>query len=71
MEALKMSKSYYAIQVIGYGKRRVYCIKRVTDAGGLILPVNGKAYKTLEKAQTVASELGLTIEKVGDTYEII
>jgi hypothetical protein len=70
MEALNMNKGYFAIQIIGYAKK-VYAIKKVTEKGGLILPVNGKAYKTLEKAQAVAAELGLTIEKVGDTYEII
>lgn len=64
-----MKKEYYAIEKIGYGKKAVYVIKKVIN--GLVIPVNGKRYKALEKAQAVANELGLNIEKVGDLYEIL
>jgi hypothetical protein len=38
---------------------------------GLVIPVNGKRYKALEKAQAAAAEMGLTISKIGDLYEIL
>ncbi|OPX46423.1 hypothetical protein CLHUN_02390 [Ruminiclostridium hungatei] len=62
-------KGHYAIEIIGCRKQR-FVIKKVAVTG-LILPVNGKAYRTLEKAQTAAADLGLIIEKVGDCYEIL
>lgn len=64
----KLYAEYYAIEKIG-SKKPVYVIKKVIN--GLVIPVNGKRYKTLEKAQAVANELGLNIEKVGDLYEIL
>ena len=61
---------YYAIQIIGYGKNRKYSIKKVVSRNA-VDPVNGKTYKTEEKARQVTAEMGITIEKVGDFYEII
>jgi hypothetical protein len=63
-----VKKEHYAIEKIG-SKKPVYVIKKVIN--GLVIPVNGKPYKTVEKAQAVANELGLNIEKVGDLYEIL
>ncbi len=61
-----MNKEYFAIEVIS---ERHYCIKKVS--GGWILPVNGKSYKTLGRAKAVAAELGLIIEKIGSSYQIV
>lgn len=61
---------YYAIEIIGYGKRRRYCIKQVTNRG-LVNPTNGKAYRTEESARAAANEMGIEITKCGDFYEII
>lgn len=61
-----MKREHYAIQNVG----RVYMIKKVT-ATGLVLPVDCKRYQTLEKAQAAATAMGLKIEKVGDSYEIL
>lgn len=60
---------YYAIEIIGYGKNRRYCIKQVVTNG--TNPVNGKAYRTEEKAREAAAALNITIEKCGSFYEII
>lgn len=60
-------KEYYAIEIIN---NRAFSIKQVRGSGW-VLPVNGKAYTTLEKAQGAAIELGLKIEKIGSCYEII
>ena len=62
-----MQKGYYAIEIIN---NRAFVIKQVRGSGW-VLPVNGKAYITLEKAQAAAIELGLQIEKIGSFYEII
>lgn len=62
-------RGHYAIEIIGCRKQRFY-IKKVTVTG-LILPVDGKPYRTLGKAQEAAEKLGLLIEKVGDCYEIL
>jgi hypothetical protein len=69
MEAFVMDKKeHFAIEIIGT-RHQVFCIKKVVN--GWAIPVNGKAYRTQEKAQTAASELGITIEKVGDCYQIL
>ena len=60
---------YYAIEIIG-ARRRRYCIKSVTESG-LVIPVDGKAYRTEEAARAAAAALGIQIEKTGDLYEII
>lgn len=59
----------YAIEVIGYGKRRRYGVKEITRTG-LILPVNGKVYRTEQAAKEAAEELGVKIAAVGDVYKI-
>lgn len=63
-----MKKEHYAIEKIG-SKKPVYVIKKVIN--GLVIPVNGKPYKTVEKAQAAAAEMGLTISKIGDLYDIL
>lgn len=60
---------YYAIEIIGYGKRRRYAIKQVVSGG--TNPVNGKAYRTEEEARQAAAEKGIEIAKCGDLWEII
>ena len=61
---------YYAIQIIGYGKRRRYAIQQVIPGKGTN-PTTGRAYATEAQARQVAAELGYIIEKCGDLWEII
>lgn len=61
---------YYAIQIIGYGKRRRYAIQQVFPGKGTN-PTTCTSYKTEEMARAVAAELGYKIEKVGGFWEII
>lgn len=61
---------YYAIEIIGYGKCRRYCIKQVVPGVGTN-PTNCKAYRTEEAARTAADEMGIEITKCGEFYEII
>lgn len=61
---------YYAIEIIGYGKRRRYCIKQVIPGVGTN-PTNCKAYRTEDAARKAAAEIGIEISKVGDFYQII
>lgn len=61
---------YYAIEIIGYGKRRRYTIKQVLEGIGTN-PTNGKVYRTEESARNAAAEMGIEISKVGDIYQII
>ena len=70
-EGRKGEKMYYAIQVIGCGKNRRYCIQQVLDNHRGTNPTTGRSYRTLEQAQEVAASLGYQIEKVGDYWEII
>lgn len=60
---------YYAIEIIGYGKRTRYCIKRVCNK--CTYPTNGKSYRTEEAARSGAAELNIKIEKCGDLWSII
>lgn len=60
---------HYAIEYIGYGKKRRYVIKHVINKG--TNSVNGKAYRSEEEAEKAACEIGITISKRGDYYEII
>jgi len=69
MEGLLMRKEHYAIEKVGY-KNIAYIIKKVT-ATGLIIPVDGKRYKTLDKAIEAAKELDIDIKKIGNIYEIV
>ena len=64
-------KMYYAIQVIGCGKNRRYCIQQVLDNHRGTNPTTGRSYRTLEQAQEIAASLGYQIEKMGDYWEII
>lgn len=61
--------SYYAIEIIGYGAKRRYLIKQVTDT--MTSPVDRKPYRTEEAAREAASQMGIEILKVGDHYQII
>ena len=58
---------YYAIETICNGKR--FIIRQVI-ANGATNPVNGKSYKTSEKALQIASEMGIPIAGIGDHYEV-
>ena len=60
---------YYAIQINGR-RNNIYQIREVV-AHGVTNPFNGVAYKTLEEAQARADKLGIRIEKIGSSYEII
>ena len=61
---------YYAIQIIGSGKNQRFVIQRVIKGRGTN-PTTGKSYKTENDARKAAAELGYTIEKCGDYWEII
>ena len=61
---------YYAIQVIGYGKKQRFVIQHVIPGRGTN-PTDGKKYATLEDAKTAAAAAGYHIEKTGDYWEII
>ena len=60
---------HYAIEIIGYGAKARYCIKLVS--GTTIFPVDRKAYRTEEAARAAADQLGIKIDKVGDSYQIM
>lgn len=59
----------YIIEIIGYGKRRSYVIKK-SPCKGLTIPVS-RPYRTLDAAQDAAAALGLVIDAVGDLYDIL
>lgn len=61
---------YYAIQIIGYGKRRRYIIVQVVPGRGTN-PTTGRSYPTEDAARSAAAELGYVIAKCGDFYQII
>ena len=61
---------YYAIEVIGYGKRARYTVKRIT-ASGMVCPTDGKTYRTEADARTAAAAMGYEIAKCGDLWQII
>lgn len=69
-KAGKDADMFYAIEIIGYGKRRRYCIKRVMPGRGTN-PTNGKCYRTESAARAAAEELGYEIAKCGDFWAII
>lgn len=60
---------YYAIEIIGTGKKRRYTIKRVTGTG--TNPTDGRIYRTEEAARDAARSMGYQIAKIGSYYEII
>lgn len=61
---------YYAIQVIGYGKRRRYVIQQVIPGKGTN-PTTGRSYASEAQAREAAAELGYEIQKCGDLWAII
>lgn len=61
---------YYAILVIGYGKRSRYTLRKVVN-DGLTVPVNYACYRSIEEAKQAAADLGIEIEKIGDAYQIL
>lgn len=66
---------YYAIQIIGYGKNRRWCLKEVETAGPfgpvLVRPVDARPFRTEESARNFAKYKGLEIRKIGDAYQIL
>lgn len=69
-----MKTSYYAIEIIGYGKNRRYVVKEVVR-DGKFGPVTTwpcePPFRTEEAARKAAAESGIEIAKVGDCYQII
>lgn len=61
---------YYAIEVIGYGKRTKYAVKKITK-NKMIIPTNGKVYKTENDARNAAKEMNVEIMKCGNVWEIV
>ena len=61
---------HYAIEIIGSGKTKHYCLKRVTETGR-VDPVDYKAYRTESAARDAAKDLGIEIQCVGDLWETI
>ena len=60
----------YVIEIIGAGNRRRYCIKRVT-VSKMVIPVDGRVYRTEDDARSAANAQGLKIEAIGDLWHII
>lgn len=61
---------YYAIEIIGTGKKRRYTIRQIIHKG-LTQPTNGRTYRTEETARAAAAAMGVEIAKCGDLWEII
>ena len=61
---------YYAIQIIGYGKRQRFIISQVIPGKGTN-PTNGKNYPTEEAAREAAAAAGYKIKLTGDYWKII
>lgn len=60
---------YYAIQIIGYGKKKVYTIVEVKN--NCVNPTDGKRYKTEAAALEAAEKQHIKIQVVGDFWKII
>ncbi len=60
---------YYAIQIIGYGKKKVYTIVKVNN--NCVNPTDGKRYKSKAAAQEAAEKQHIKIQVVGDFWKII
>lgn len=58
----------YGIEIIGYGKNRRFCLKKLVRNG--TNPVDGKSYRTEEAARKAAERLNLQIVGVGDLWEL-
>ena len=61
---------YYAIETIGYGKRKRYYIKQVISANANI-PFDGKVYKSEERARSAATNANIEIVACGDLWQIM
>ena len=60
---------YYAIQIIGYGKKKVYTIVKVNNS--CVNPTDGKRYQSEAAAQEAAERQHIKIQVVGDFWKII
>ena len=58
----------YGIEIIGYGKNRRFCLKKLVRNG--TNPVDGKIYCTEDAARNAAENLGLTVLAVGDLWDL-
>lgn len=58
----------YAIEIIGTGKNRRFCLKKLVQNG--TWPIDGKFYRTEEAAREAAERLNLQIVGVGDLWEL-
>ena len=58
----------YAVNIIGYGKKKRFVPVKVVN--GLVIPI-GRAYKTQEDAMIELEKNGFTCSTVGDIYSII
>lgn len=67
--------TYHAIEIIGYGPRARYSIKRVERSGPFgpvtTRPVMRKTFRSELDARDAAETIGIQIMKVGDAYQII
>lgn len=61
----------YGIEIIGYGKRRRYAVKEIVPGRGTNPVGYCKTYKTEAEAREAARAYGLTVEAVGDFWELI
>lgn len=59
----------YAIEIVGYGTKRRYCLKAITRTG--TNPVDGRVYRSEDAARAAAAELGLIIAGCGDLYQLL
>jgi hypothetical protein len=69
-------KTYYVIQIIGYGAKQRFCIKEVVKedkqlGSTTLLVTNGRSYRSESGARRAAEEMGIEIALVGDLYQII
>ena len=64
------NKSRYAIQVIGYGARTRFVIRKCRWNGSDPIPGLTVAFRSEEAARKAAEAAGIKIDAVGDCYEI-
>lgn len=58
----------FAIEIIGTGKNRRFCLKELVRNG--TNPVDGKSYRTEEEARNAAEKYGLHIIGIGDLWKL-
>ena len=65
--------SYYAVEIIGTGKKSKFVVKKVIRDGYIVTtsPAIPGAFRTMNDAITAAESNGIKIEKTGDAYQII